>query len=634
MKKILSGSIVKNPTDLQAGSVIDQIIDRGAILYSQIPVFWDGASIQSAGGTIELQMENPDGSFAINSLPAGVYALANDQLLIARASRTAGLTTLVVGTYPNLNAGEYAIVALASQNAIDLQRKDHFVLFRRRDTTSGIQELIVPLNKQVVSPGAQIPIGSFPYVMVVDYVDSVSTVLPTGATVTIDGFAGVNGDRVLFTNLLTGNHEVYVLGGVGTAITWTPINGFQNGAIPLSGDQIKVLKGIGYASQLGIFNGTTWNFGDVTRFFSAAGDYWEQTSLRTTPIVDGATNVIFSVPVLSTENMIVNYSITRGNLKETGQFYVTSNGLTAAIAGDSVSISDTGVSFSATLVGPNIVVSYTATSLGQAGTMRYFVQRWSDIPGGVSGIPAYTAVLTIPIGYLNSAYAQSDGSAIANNCDEPTVVASKTRLHLHFAYTMAVNAGTTAGDLEVILDGEVLPRYLPGVTVDAYYTEVDNQTIQLDQNYSSPAVSIEVRRKAGTVDTMSTNAAKIAAMFDAVVGSPAQVLQGVANYSSINTAIQSSLAGANILILNGSYVEAVVVDREIVLNGKGHGVAITGTLDFTSGAMHSLVKNIFVTGNITFDAGSTGNYLSDSWQSSASTVTDSGTSNIYTVTDG
>lgn len=630
MTKILTGSIVQNPTNLLAGSTIDGVIDRGAILFSQAHVYWDGANVVTSGN-VELQTENPDGSFAINSLPSGTYALGSDQLLIAYASKTAGTTTLSIGTYPNLTAGQYAIVNLSSLNAIDLLRKDHYVFFRCRLTTASVPQLIIPLNKQVLIPGTSSILGTLPAVAMVEYVDPISTTLPTGSSVMIDGNAGVNGNRVLYTNLASGNNQIYTLGGVGTSITWTPLAAFPAGVSPSNGDRVEALLGTTYSDAMGVFNGTTWNFGDVTRYIGTSGDYWEQTSIRTTSIVDGSTNTIFSVPALGTENMVINYSVVRGNRKETGQLFVTNNGLTASVSTDSVYITDIGVSFSAILSGSNVVVSYTATSLGQNGSMRYFVQRWSDEPGGPAGIPAYSAITTIPIGYLNASYAQSDGSAVANNCSEPTVVGGVTQLVLNYTYTVGVNSGTTAGDLEVIVDGQVIPRYLAGVTTTAYYTEVNNTTIKFWANLTSPAVSLEVRRKAGTVDTSSSNAAKIAAMFDIVVGSPTQVLQGVAQYSSINTAIQSSSTGYNILVLNGTYNETVLVDRQVVLLGKGFSTVINGGLTFGATTNNAAVSKFHIIGNLTFNSGSIGNYVETCWGNSAGTTTDLGEDNLYTV---
>jgi hypothetical protein len=79
-----------------------------------------------------------------------------------------------------------------------------------------------------------IPVSGSGGLIKVNYINPISTTLPTGPTVTIDGSAGVDGDLVLFTNLVSGNNQVYLLGGVGTSITWTAQNIFRGATTPLS----------------------------------------------------------------------------------------------------------------------------------------------------------------------------------------------------------------------------------------------------------------------------------------------------------------------------------------------------------------------------------------------------------------
>jgi hypothetical protein len=636
MKKISPRSIVFNPTDLQSGATTESLADRSATIQSQGTVSWDGSNIVAPNVDIVVQ-DTTDTYFTVARLPAGTYTLNNHQLLVVcfpRNNYGPIPTTLTQSIYyPNLNPGEYAIINEGQLGPMMLSKKDWIILFKRKDLDSGIQELFVPLIKQALLPGTTTYLGASPLPpATIQYVDSADTVLPTGSSVTIDGNVGVNGDKILFTNLLSNNNRVYVLSGVGSSITWTPSSQFTTGIVPANGDQVKVLKGLAYADQFGIYNGTSWSFSNITRSFNSAGDYFEQASIRNVAIADGATANIFTITALGSENLVIDFSIIRGSLKETGQLIITQNGSSVALETSGAAIADTGVSFSASLSGGNLLLNYTASSIGQSGTMKYTVKRWADLPGGPAGIPDYSAVLTIPTGYLNVAYTTSDGSAINVNCLTPYLVSGKTRMQFqNFVYTMSVNPGTTGGDLEVIADGAVIPRYLPGVTTSAYYKEIDNQTIEFWGNLNSPAISLEVRRKQGTVDTSVGNAAKIAAMYDLVVGSSAQVLQGIANYSSINSAISNALPGSSILILAGTYTENVLINKQVVLVGKGYTTVINGTLEFNSSSLRSLVEKLKVVGNITFDTGSTGNYVEKCWQGSSGTVISLGTDNIFQV---
>jgi hypothetical protein len=116
-----------------------------------------------------------------------------------------------------------------------------------------------------------------------------------------------------------------------------------------------------------------------------------------------------------------------------------------------------------------------------------------------------------------------------------------------------------------------------------------------------------------------------------VVGSAAQVLAGVANYSSINTAIQNSSAGFTIYILNGTYTEAVVIDRQITLIGKGFSTQISGSLTFSSAAANAEADRLNIIGNLAFNSGSIGNYVNSCWGNSAGTTTDLGNDNTYAI---
>jgi hypothetical protein len=630
--KMQQGSKIKNPSDLLIGSTVDQIIDRSMQVLSDTTATWDGTNL-SASSDIQLHIPLESGSsFAINSLPFGVYNLSGiDDLLIVKASRTAGTTVLAAGTYSTLAVGEYCIISESSLSAIELQRKDHVILFRRTDVGAH-KFLHIPLHKETISQGyGFFPMTSHPDIYKADLHDPVSTSLPSGATAIIDGVTLVDGMMVLFSSLSSGANEVYQAAGVGTAITWTAVPLFSGGSNPEQSAIIKIKDGTAYAGQLGVYNSTNiaWSFNDVTRHFNTTGDYWEQTGLRYEPIVANTINEVFRIPSLSSENIMVDYAVVRNGAKRLGRLYITHNGLTVEIADSNTAIADVGLEFTVALSGSDVVLSYNADNSAPNGTMRYFVSRWSDLAGGPAGIPQYEPYSTVPVGNLQTAFAMSDGSGIEINCTTPYVSGGKTRLDLSFPYTLNVNPNTTGGQLEVIVDGLVFPRYMLGVTLDGYYKEIDTNTIELNNDYSTTPVSLEVRIRQGSIDTSTSNAYKIQALYDAVVGSSAQVATGAATHSTIAAAISAVSAGGNILILKGTYTENVTIAKELMITGQGRSTVISGTLAFT--AAGALVKAIKVTGNISFSAPSSSNIMNDSWQTNASTVTDSGTDNSYLI---
>ena len=232
------------------------------------------------------------------------------------------------------------------------------------------------------------------------FLDPISTVLPTGTSVTIDGVSGVNGDFVLFTKLSSNNNRVYKLGGVGVAITWTPERIFQGSFDPTDGDSVRIQKGTIFQEQLAVFDSTNFKVNDTIRMFDGVGaDYVELGSIKTVSLADNTTNgIVFSVSVSSNENWIVNYSVLRGaGLKETGQLLLTSDGTTVAVANTNAYFGDTGVTFNADINSGNIRLLYTTTNTGVAATMKLFVARWSNSAGGPSGIPNYNTTPSSPI---------------------------------------------------------------------------------------------------------------------------------------------------------------------------------------------------------------------------------------------
>lgn len=118
------------------------------------------------------------------------------------------------------------------------------------------------------------------------------------------------------------------------------------------------------------------------------------------------------------------------------------------------------------------------------------------------------------------------------------------------------------------------------------------------------------------------------AKYSLVVGSAADVLAGLANYSSLTSAISSLTTGGTILVLS-SYTGAENITMSydnILIEGQGNQTII-GSLTFPAGINNCNVSGIKITGNVTFAATSAYNYLTNFWLSSLASVTDNGTTN-------
>lgn len=95
-------------------------------------------------------------------------------------------------------------------------------------------------------------------------------------------------------------------------------------------------------------------------------------------LTDNTVGTVLQFPVASTKNIIVDYSITRGTGKETGQIILSTDGTNVQVSGQASTVVDCGVSFSGDINTGNVRLRYTTTSTGTNATMKYLVKRWND----------------------------------------------------------------------------------------------------------------------------------------------------------------------------------------------------------------------------------------------------------------
>jgi len=234
------------------------------------------------------------------------------------------------------------------------------------------------------------------------------------------------GDTCLFTNLSSGNNEIYLANGVGTNITsWTAQYSFHGSQSPSNGDMVYVLKGNSFENQLGKFDSTFWNFNyRVRHFFNA--DYWEQSAIFTGNIFDNTVNGnVYTIAWSGSQHQIVDYSIVRGAIKETGTMHIVTDGSTVQVNTDSAYVNgNSGVTFSGVISGSNLTIQYTSTSTGISGTIKFIIKRWSSSAGGPGGPPSYSAAapLTAAASPVNGIQFNSGGFLAGNTNFEIDVV--------------------------------------------------------------------------------------------------------------------------------------------------------------------------------------------------------------------
>lgn len=116
-------------------------------------------------------------------------------------------------------------------------------------------------------------------------------------------------------------------------------------------------------------------------------------------------------------------------------------------------------------------------------------------------------------------------------------------------------------------------------------------------------------------------------LYDAVVGSSDQVDAGLATHTSIQSAHDAVAVGGKILILQGTYTGSVSLSKKVMLEGKGHGSTINGTV--TISADYCLVRALRFADNVTISSGADANFIRECWIATTKTVTDNGTGNSW-----
>jgi hypothetical protein len=250
-----------------------------------------------------------------------------------------------------------------------------------------------------------------------DYFDPLSTSLPTG-TVTVDNATVQANELVVFGNLSSNANRLYKAVGVGSNITsWTALHKFEGRLDPVVADTIMVRKGQGFAIQIGKFNGTKWVFNDKVRYFNNA-DYWEESNLVTAALADNSSGPIFTVAWAGSEHILIDFSIVRSTARETGTMRIVTDGALAEVSSDSSYVNgNSGVTFVATVTGPNLTLTYSTTSTGAPAAMKYIVRRWSSGAGGPGGVPSYSGAAPVPTpaaAPVNSLQFNSGGNLAGN----------------------------------------------------------------------------------------------------------------------------------------------------------------------------------------------------------------------------
>lgn len=620
---------VANYYDVGKQALRDLREDRSSYLRSDSPVTWSGSQLTFTTDIILEILNTKTGTISTHTvlLANSPISLTSGQIAyitINRDSTSENLVPTIVSSLP----------------AQTLLNKDIIVLFRRVDV-SGNGYLHIPLHKQVIEPGQTVRLG---------------------ASGSGSGQEGNDDDLVSllykasfkddFNDVPSATGPIDITVNFTDSTIYSTVNKYYR----LSYDASKTVTGTGTAMTISATPTFTVKIGDILRVGLEARRI-TAVATQTSYTIEAAFSINPSAAACTISQVV--YTVDLNNYAGDGQ--PISSVITANVASLLMTYDDTetlgdiifnddpdpvnvaytasanGSSYSFVTTRPTAFQSLNSVlQLPVSGTqlkVRFFSNKTSG--SGQVNLLGYKVFFHRqdladsqgPV--LQQAYCFTDGVGTEINCQPPTVVSSKTRLQLGFSYTSGVNPGTTNGQLEVYLNGQKIPRFVNStLTPDASYTEVSANTIDLDADYSGFNYSLEVLKPVSLLDSTSVVATQtIRAAYDIIVGSAADVASGVAQFTSIQAAINAVITGGKILVLNGSYVENLSIGKKLTLEGKGHSTEINGTVTFTSSGDYCTMKQFRILDNLTFDSGADANYLNEVWFAAGKTVIDSGTGN-------
>lgn len=274
-----------------------------------------------------------------------------------------------------------------------------------------------------------------------------------------------------------------------------------------------------------------------------------------------------------------------------------------------------------------------------------------------------------------------DGRAI---CQTGTLTAGSSDIVVGDPFTYNKYSSQQAGDVLLFIDGVLQARCVGNVVGgDGNYYEVQpssgslSNTLRLKTTFGSDvaymvvsngyvaerptaAVMAKFESMSGTIDQVVQDLAvvtglptsryqaapssvdlaafgnKVSAIidgcvYDAVVGSSAQLASGIAHFTSVQAAVDAASTGDRILVLQGTYAENVTIDKKLFVEGKGHGSYLNGTLSLGPNSDYSMVKWVRFGGNVTLQVGADGIFFRECWMVSGKAVTNSGAGNSVLV---
>lgn len=282
-------------------------------------------------------------------------------------------------------------------------------------------------------------------------------------------------------------------------------------------------------------------------------------------------------------------------------------------------------------VAPTVIGNYVLGS--NTNTQRLFLVFFPSPTNGSVTTAAnllgyecnfYNEAESINGGVLDSAYGTSDNSSTPYNMTVSTS-GGFTRADLNFSFNPSADPSGVGSQLAVKVDGQDVPKFISSAVTPStqlsYTLGTDSnglfRRVTFNQDLSGVTVDIMITRQFGMYDASFTQTNKLLALYDAIVGSSAQVTAGIATHSSLQAAHDAVGTGSNILILNNVSLSGnTTLSKRIMIQGKGGASVLSGNLTVASGAAGSIIKWMKVSGNIVFNAGADRCFMTECYQAS------------------
>jgi hypothetical protein len=349
--------------------------EQGEIYYNTTQKqfkFHDGAVWRSLTGGAGLNKVTAVDGIS-TTLPTGISPVVdsyivvdNDIILFTNLTNTGSLG----GTISNVDIINDVITIIGHGFLIGMQIR--FAGSLPAGLTAGTNYYVIPLDPDT-------------FAVATSYANAISNTRIDLTTLVIGGTC----NQYIENNILYRATNTLGVGGT----VWVQEFAFAGSTTPVTGDSVITQQGVGFADQIGIFDGTTWEFSRRRRQFSGI-DYYEESAVYTSVITDNTTSQLFSINASGSEYSIIDYSIKRGTAREVGSLYIVHDGTNSTVTGSNSALAATGVYFSTSIVGGLLKLNYTADNAGVNGVFKFILRRWSDSIGGPAGVPSYTGAPT------------------------------------------------------------------------------------------------------------------------------------------------------------------------------------------------------------------------------------------------